>query len=268
MGDLGPFLQRHAYSVLFVFVLAEQLGLPLPAVPVLLTAGALAGMGKLSFTAALLLSAVASLLADVLWYELGRRQGARILNLLCRISLEPDSCVRKTESVIAAQGGRALLFAKFVPGLSTVAPPVAGLIRMLPKHFLLWDGAGALLWASAYLGLGFVFSEQLERVAEVALGLGSRLVALVVGILAAYVLWKYVQRRRFLRQITIDRITPEELKRRLDAGENVVVMDLRHSSEFEADEASLPGALHVAPDELDAHIDAIPRDREVVLFCT
>jgi membrane protein DedA with SNARE-associated domain len=237
-------------------------------VPVLLAVGALAGMGKLSFAAALLLSAVASLLADSVWFQLGRRQGARILSLLCRISLEPDSCVRKTENVIAGQGARALLFAKFLPGLSTVAPPVAGLIRMRPSRFVLWDGAGALLWAGAYMGLGFVFSEQLERAAEVALGLGSRLVALIVGILAVYVLWKYVQRRRFLRQITIDRITPEELKLKLEAGENVVVMDLRHSSEFEADEASLPGALHVPPDALDAHLDGIPRDREVVLFCT
>lgn len=268
MNDLGPFLQRHGYLVLFGFVLAEQLGLPLPAVPVLLAVGALAGMGKLSFGSALLLAALASLIADSVWYQLGRRQGARILNLLCRISLEPDSCVRKTENVIAAQGARGLLFAKFVPGLSTVAPPVAGMIRMRPSRFLLWDGAGALVWAGAYMALGWLFSEQLERVAEMALRLGGWLAALLAGALAGYLSWKYAQRRRFLRQIRVDRITPEELKRKLDAGEEVVVVDLRHSSEFEADEGALPGAVQLPPEALDAHLDSLPRDREVVLFCT
>jgi membrane protein DedA with SNARE-associated domain len=262
------FLLRHGYAVLFVIVLLEQAGLPLPAVPVLLAAGALVAAGHFEMWAALLVVVAACLVPDLAWFELGRRHGARILALLCRISLEPDSCVRRTENVLAAGGARALLLAKFLPGLSTVAPPVAGMMRMRLSTFLLWDVAGALLWGGAYFALGYAFSSQLESVAERVVALGGRLVGLVAAALALYVLWKYTQRRRFIREIAVARITPEELRRRLDAGEDVVVVDLRHSMEFEAEPATVPGAIHLLPDELDARHGEIPRDREVVLYCT
>lgn len=260
-------LGRQGLLVLFLYVLADQMGLPLPAIPVLLAMGALAGAGHFSLGAALLLAVAACLAADGVWYWLGRRHGARVLNLLCRISLEPDSCVRDAENALAAHGARSLLVAKFVPGLSTVAPPVAGLIQMRPSRFLFWDGAGALLWVGAYLGFGWLFSEQIERVLA-AVTTGGRFFALAAAALVGYLAWKYVQRERFLRQIQVDRISPDELRRRLDAGEDVVVVDLRHAAEFEAAEATLPGALRVAPEELDGQLGAIPPGREVVLFCT
>jgi membrane protein DedA with SNARE-associated domain len=262
------FLLRHGYAVLFVIVMVEQAGVPLPALPVLLAVGALAAAGHLSLAVALLVVVAACLVSDLAWFELGRRHGARILALLCRISLEPDSCVRRTENVLAAGGARALLFAKFLPGLSTVAPPVAGMMRMRLARFLLWDVAGALLWSGTYFAVGYVFSAQLERVAELVLGLGRGLGAVVAGALALYVLWKYAQRRRFIREIAVARITPEELRRKLDAGEDVVVVDLRHSMEFEADPAMVPGAIHLLPEELDARHGEIPRDKDVVLYCT
>jgi membrane protein DedA with SNARE-associated domain len=262
------FLMRNGYAVLFGIVLLEQAGLPIPALPVLLAMGALVGAGHFSFAAALLVAVAACLIADLAWFELGRRHGARILTFLCRISLEPDSCVRQTENVLAAGGARSLLFAKFLPGLSTAAPPVAGMLRMRLSRFLLWDTAGALIWAGSCLAVGYAFSSQLEWIADLALRLGSRLVALVAAGLAAYVLWKYAQRRRFIRQIAVARITPEELRRRLDAGEDIVVVDLRHSLEFEGEPAMVPGAIHVLPEELDARHGEIPRDREVVLYCT
>jgi membrane protein DedA with SNARE-associated domain len=262
------FLLRHGYAVLFVIVLVEQAGVPLPALPALLAVGALAAAGHLNLGVALLVVVVACLVSDLAWFELGRRHGARILALLCRISLEPDSCVRRTENTLAAGGARALLFAKFLPGLSTVAPPVAGMMRMRLSRFVLWDIAGALLWSGTYFAVGYVFSAQLERVAELVLGLGRGLVAMVAAALALYLLWKYTQRRRFIREIAVARITPEELRRRLDAREDVVVVDLRHSMEFEAEPATVPGAIHLVPDELDARHGEIPRDREVVLYCT
>jgi len=268
MADSVQFLLRHGYAVLFGFVLAEQIGLPLPAVPVLLAAGALAGAGQMSLLAALGLTLLAALVSDTLWYELGRRRGGRVLNLLCRISLEPDSCVRRTEDVYARHGARALLFAKFVPGLNTAAPPLAGLFQMRLGRFLLYDGAGAFLWAAAFLGLGYVFSAQLEKVAAYALQLGSWLVVLLGGALAGYLGWKYVERQRFLRELRIARITPDELLARLDTGEPIVVVDLRHRMEFEADGEKVRGALHFEPEELDARHPEIPRDREVVLYCT
>jgi membrane protein DedA with SNARE-associated domain len=263
-----PFLLRHGYVVLFVIVMIEQAGVPLPALPVLLAVGALAAAGHFNLGVALLVVVAACLVSDLVWFELGRRHGARMLALLCRIALEPDSCVRRTENVLAAGGARALLFAKFLPGLSTVAPPVAGMMRMRLPRFLFWDVAGALLWAGCYFALGYVFSTQLERVAELVLGLGRGLVAAVAAALAIYLLWKYAQRRRFIRDIAVARITPEELRRRLDTGEDVVVVDLRHSLEFAAEPATVPGAIHLVPDELDARHGEIPRDREVVLYCT
>jgi membrane protein DedA with SNARE-associated domain len=265
---MTAFLLRNGYAVLFAIVMLEQAGLPLPALPILLAMGALVAAGHFNLAAVLFVIVAASLVADLVWFELGRRHGARMLALMCRISLEPDSCVRRTENVLAGGGARTLLFAKFLPGLSTMAPPVAGMLRMRLRYFVLWDVAGALIWSGSYLALGYVFSSQLEWVAELAMGLGSRLVALVGAGLASYVLWKYAQRRRFIRQLAIARITADELQRKLDAGEDIVVVDLRHSMEFEADPVTVPGAIRLLPDELDARHAEIPRDREVILYCT
>lgn len=262
------FLLRHGYAVLFVWVLAEQVGLPLPAVPILLTAGSLAGAGRLSLGDAIALAVVASLVADILWYEMGRRRGARVLTFLCRLSFEPDSCVRRTEEVFARHGAQSLLAAKFVAGLNTAAPPLAGIFRMRFSSFLFYDGLGALLWAASFVGLGWLFSDQLELLASQALRLGRWLLVLLLGSLASYLAIKYLHRRRFLRELRIARITPEELQQKLAAGEPIVVVDLRHSLDFEADPATIPGALHLDPENFSALHDTVPRDRDVVLYCT
>ena len=268
MDDTIRFLVRHGYSVLFVWVLAEQIGLPLPAVPFLFAAGALGGSGRLSLGLAIGLAVLAALLSDVLWYEIGRRRGGQVLQFLCRISLEPDSCVRRTEEVFARHGARSLLVAKFIPGLSTAAPPLAGIFRMRFSHFLLFDGLGALVWAGAFAGMGYLFSNQLERIVAYALRMGASLAVLLAGCLAVYILWRYVQRRRFLRKLRIARITPHELKKKLDAGEDVMIVDLRHSLDFEADPHTIPGAFRLLPEELEQRHHQIPRDRDVVLYCT
>ena len=262
------FLLKHGALVLFGWVFAEQLGLPLPAIPLLLAAGALAGAGQLSLGVSLLLAVSAALLADLLWYELGRRRGIRVLHWLCRISLEPDSCVRRTEGLFAQHGARSLLLAKFLPGLSTVAPPLAGIFSMRPARFLAFDAAGAVLWAATFLGLGFAFSAQLERVAERALSLGGILFLLLLAALAAYIAWKFIARQRFLRELRITQITPEELKQKLDAGKELVIVDLRHTLDFEAAPETIPGAVRMDAQELQERNERLPRDREIVLYCT
>src|SRR6266850_2871597 len=155
------FLLHHGYVLLLGWVFAEQMGLPIPSMPLLLAAGALAGTGHLSFLASLFYVVFAALVADSIWYELGRRKGIRILQFLCKISLEPDSCVRRTEGVFSKQGARSLLLAKFIPGLSTVAPPLAGIFHMRPRKFLLFDALGSLVWGGSILGTGYIFSEQI-----------------------------------------------------------------------------------------------------------
>ncbi len=262
------FLLHHGYLVVPGWVFAEQVGLPLPSMPLLLAAGALAGTGHMNFFAALSYAIVAAVAADSIWYQLGRRKGISILQLLCKISLEPDSCVRRTEGLFSRQGARSLLLAKFVPGLSTVAPPLAGIFHMRPRRFLLFDALGSLLWAGAFLGIGYVFSNEIERVAEHLAALGGWLVVLLIGVIAAYIGYKIGARRRFLRELRIARITVDELKQKIDAGEDLVIVDLRHSMDFEADPETIPGAFRMDAKELEEKNDRLPREREVVLYCT
>jgi membrane protein DedA with SNARE-associated domain len=262
------FLIKHGYVVVLAWVFAEQLGVPAPSLPVLLAAGALAGTGRLSFWASLSFVTMASLAADSVWYALGKSRGIRILQFLCKISLEPDSCVRRTEGIFAKQGARSLLIAKFIPGLSTVAPPLAGIFHMRTRKFLLFDGLGAMFWGFSILGTGYIFSEQIEAIAEQAARLGSGLAVLLLAILAAWIIKKWLTRRKFLRELRIARITPQELKQKLDEGEHLVIVDLRHSLDFEADPETIPGAFRIDAKELAEKNDRLPRDREVVLYCT
>src|SRR5262245_10170698 len=173
MTDATEFLLTYGYALLFACVLAEQIGLPVPAVPVLLGVGALAGSGRMSVWVALGLALLASLPPDLIWYELGRRRGSWVLGVLCRLSLEPDSCVRRTETVFLRYGRRTLLFAKFLPGLSTVAPPLAGIVGIRPGQFLLLDSLGALIWSGTWIALGYLFSGAIERVAAEVARLGN-----------------------------------------------------------------------------------------------
>src|SRR5271156_2347434 len=175
MHSTLDFLLRHGYVVLLGWVFAEQIGLPVPSLPLLLAAGALAGTHRLNFFFSLFLCVLAAVAADSIWYSLGRIKGIKVLQLLCKISIEPDSCVRRTEGVFSRQGARSLIFAKFLPGLSTVAPPLAGVFQMRLRLFLIFDVAGSLLWAATFLGIGYVFSGQIERIAEHAASLGGLL---------------------------------------------------------------------------------------------
>jgi membrane protein DedA with SNARE-associated domain len=262
------FLIEHGYSLLFFWVLAEQLGIPIPAAPILLAAGALSGIGHMNLALTLLLSVIASLASDVIWYEFGRRKGAVVLNLLCRIALEPDSCVRRTESVYERNGARSLLFAKFVPGLSTVAPPVAGIFRMHFGRFLLFDLLGSLLWSGAFIGVGYVFADQLEIIALRASRFGTWLILIMSAALIGYIFAKWRERKRFMRTLAEDRISAEAVFQKLESGEPLAIVDLRHPLDFLPDPRVLPGAIRMAPDELDARHDEIPRDREIILYCT
>ena len=269
-GDLSldqaaDFLIRHGYAVLFGWVLLEQLGLPIPAAPLLVAAGALARAGKMNLMFAVTLAFVAVILADLFWYSLGRYRGGRILRLLCRISLEPDSCVRRTENLFIRHGVRSLLVAKFIPGLNTAAPSLAGVFRMPVRRFLIFDSLGGAFWVVTVTGLGLILGDQLE---QIALRWGSWLVAALATGLAAYVLWKFIQRRRFLRRLRIARITPQELMDKLTAKENISIVDLRQPMDIEAFPQIIPGAIRIAMEEIEDRHREIPRDRDVVLYCS
>jgi membrane protein DedA with SNARE-associated domain/rhodanese-related sulfurtransferase len=236
----------------------------------LLAAGALSGLGRMNLAFAWSLAIVASLVGDSLWFILGRLRGFSILNVFCRISLEPDTCVQKTQITYGKHGANWLLFAKFVPGLSTIAPPMAGMFKVTPLKFLGMDSAGALLWSGAYLIVGWIFRDQLELAADMLARLGSRLIVVLVGGLVLYVAYKYIQRQRVYRDLRIARIAPLELKSRMDKGEKVIVVDLR--SDFERADGCIPGALVAVGDNVEELVTtigpAIIAESEVVLYCS
>jgi membrane protein DedA with SNARE-associated domain len=268
MQAMLDFLVAHGYAVVFVWVLLAQAGVPVPAIPLLIAAGALAGLGKLDLPWIVLLSLVASLLSDGLWFEIGRRRGARVLGFLCRVSLEPESCVRRTEENFVRRGALTLVLAKFVPGLNTAAPPLAGIVGMTWPGFLLYDALGALVWTLAFVMPGYLFSNHLERVAEHAALTGVWLAGIFAAIVLLFVLVKYVRRRVFLRRLRIARISADELKRLLDEPSPPFVVDLRHALDFDADPRVVPGARRIATEDVEREHASIPRDRDVVLYCT
>lgn len=268
MGDTLQFVVQYGYALLFGWVLLEQGGLPIPATPLLLAAGALAGQGRMSLPLVILAATAGCFFADLFWYSFGKRRGAVVLNLLCRIAMEPDSCVRRTETRFAKWGPRTLLICKFVPGLNTAAPALAGMVGVPYPRFIAFGLSGGLLWALAYVLLGFIFSAQLDRVARDAHLLGGWLLIVFASGVVAYVLYRWRERERFIRQVKGDRITPDELKHQLEAGERPVIIDLRHPLDVLTDPRTLPGALQISPEELQARNREITRDGEIVLFCT
>lgn len=265
MNGTVDFLLQYGYLVLFSVVLAEQIGLPIPATPMLLAAGALAGTHRMSLLAIMIFSVSACLVGDLLWFVLGTRRGSGILRLLCKISLEPDSCVKETEVSYARYGSASLLFAKFVPGLSTIAPPMAGIFKLPLWRFMMLDTAGSAIWSGFFVFTGWLFHSQMEKLVMRFSYLGGWLLAGLLSALGAYTAYKYFQRHRVLRGLRIDRITPSELKDRMDDGAVVTIVDLRKSLEWGS--GKIPGALQMHFSQIETEI---PKEGggEIILYCS
>ena len=266
-ADSLQFLDRYGVVILPALAVAEQIGLPLPAVPALLAVGALAAHGRSSIPLVLGAISVAALAIDFVWYELGRRRGARVLVRLCQLSLEADSWLRRAESTFARYGARSMLAAKFIPGLTTVMPPLAGVFAIPRGRFALYDFAGVLLWAGTWLALGYFFSDAIVLITAKASALGRMLGLVIVTALAGYILVKYGRRRLFLRKLRTAPVSPEALKRRLDAGDDVTIIDLRTALDVAATPYAIPGSRWLAADAIDEHEVELLRSRDVVLYC-
>lgn len=267
MSEVRTFLIHHGPPVVFVVVLIEQLGIPAPAVPWLLAAGALSAAGQINFSLAILAGMVACLMADTVWFYLGRFRGGKVLALLCRISLEPDTCVRRTQNVFTKYGWRGIIVAKFVPGVNTLTPPLAGMSGMSLPKFLFFDFFAALLFIGTFVTLGRSFSGQLEQIMAAISSIGGSALGVLVGVIVIWIALKFWQRRRILKELRTARITVDELRRILASGDPVSILDTRSNLEASAN-PGIEGAIHVTLDDIKKGRYDIPREREVVVYCS
>ena len=261
-------IAEHGYLLLTLIVLADQSGLPLPALPFLLAAGALVENGTLHGPLLFLLSITASLVGHGAWYVAGRMRGISVLRRVCQLALEPDACVRRTQDMFAKLGPWSLIALRFLPGLDVMAQPLAGMSGMPPERYLLLTLLGAVLWVGAPLGLGYAFGPQLQQLSAPLARLGQwMLPVVIVGGFGLYVVYKLVQRWRLLRDIAVLRITVDELKTRMDQGDNFVLVDLRHPLEAKLYPHTIPGARRLARSELESYLAKLGKPQEVVVFC-
>jgi membrane protein DedA with SNARE-associated domain/rhodanese-related sulfurtransferase len=267
--NIDQILVSYGLPLVFGAVFVEQIGVPLPAIPWLLAVGALAAGGNSSATLAIGLTVIACLVADAIWFYLGRYRGTRVLGFLCRVSLEPDSCVRRTQNMFTRYGLRSLVVAKFLPGfLSTVAPPLAGMSKMKISRFLFFDSLGSLLYAICFVMLGYSFSHQIKQITDALSSIGGKALGLLAILAGTYIGIKYWQRRRILRELRMARITVSDLRQKQKAGEALTILDLRSSAALEEDPAIIPGAIRTSLDDIKSGNYQVPRDKEVVVYCS
>jgi membrane protein DedA with SNARE-associated domain/rhodanese-related sulfurtransferase len=266
--DLVSLLSQYGLAVVFANVLMEQIGLPIPAIPTLVVAGALAAEGKLSAPLLFVAALVACSLADVAWYIAGRRYGNGVMKLLCRISLTPDSCVSETQARFERWGVNALVIAKFIPGLATIAPPLAGATRIGWLSFLFFNTLGGILWVGAGLGGGMLLGPQMEALLTRLDNIGTSAGIVIVALFAAYIAFKWWERRRFFLMLRMARIGVDELYRLIDAGAAPLIVDVRSLTAQALQPQRIPGAMHVPLHAVDRHVKHLPRDREIILYCT
>ena len=269
MNALAHDLSRYGVFLLAGNVFLEQLGVPVPAMPLFVVAGALVAEGRLAGPPLLLAVLLAALAADTIWYFLGRKYGWHILRLLCGLSLSTDTCVQKTSAAYDRFGLRTLLFAKFVPGLSAVSVPVSGALKTPYLRFLGYDAAGTLIWAGAGLGLGAVFHREVDGLLGFLRRFGAGALGLLASALAIYLAVRLVRRRRTLARLRMARLNAAPLAERLLALDgSLVVVDVRNRLARRDDPRKVPGAVVVDLGELDAKLREIPVEKDVALYCT
>ncbi len=264
MATVISWLEHVGVAVVFLFVLVEQAGLPIPAYPLLIIAGAWSTQGGAPFAAILAAAIAACLIADLGWYVAGHRLGSRVLRAMCRLSLEPDSCVSDTERLFLRFGTRVLTFAKFVPGLGAVSTAMSGVVAARLASFVFYDLVGAALWAGAGIALGVIFHDAVDSVFAELATLGRIGACVILGIFAAFLALKWWRRHQFCQELRMSRISVEELSRLLATGDSLIVIDARPSASRVRD-GMIPGA--VAFEALRKNGDVMRYQGEAVVYC-
>jgi membrane protein DedA with SNARE-associated domain len=270
MSDLLSIISRHGYLFLAVVCLAESLGLPLPAALAILTAGAVAAFGHLHFYLVFGIALLAMIVGDVVLYFMGRVSGWALLGFLCRLSASPETCILRSAEYFYRRGKQTLLFAKFIPGINTMSPPLAGSMKMRLGDFLQYDATGAAFYVGAYALAGYLFSDALRAItrgfrsagfaAEVIFGIG---LAVYIG----YRIWVY---HKYRLLDVIPRVPAEELAKRLasEAAKNMLIADVRSHGYYDPDSERIAGSIRIEPNNLLEEIKNLPKDREIYLYCT
>jgi len=266
MDELIAQVGRHGLALVFANALAERVGVPVPALPALFVAGALSATGLIRVLPLLAIAVATPLVVDFAWFLLGRWRGERAVRSICRFALSPEGCERSTQALFARRGLASLLYSKFVPGYSIVVLPLAGAARVPLLLFLLWDSLGNLVWAGSAVALGFVFHGAVGRMLAVLHRLGVWAVVLAVAALALVTAMKWWERRRFYKLLRLARIDVQELRRLIDEGKAPAIVDVRTTRSYAAQH--IPGARRMTLEEVDRKLAELPRDGEIVLYCT
>lgn len=268
MEEMTGLLAQYGLVLVFANVLIHQAGIPVPAVPLLVVTGALVQQGQLSLALLLAVAVTASLLGDIPWFFAGRRFGYPLLSTLCRVAIEPDSCVKQTENIYERWGAPSLLVAKFVPGFSTVAPPLAGTMRLPLVPFVAYSAAGAALWAGVAIGAGMLFHAEIDRGLAWLEDTGPGVLAAVAAIILLYAAVKWIERWMFIRMLRSARISVDELHRLMQSESPPVILDVRSATARKLDPRRIPGAIAVSIEAPEREIAAVGHDRELVVYCT
>lgn len=269
MNDLVALLATQGAVVVFVATLATRLGAPVPAVPFLIVAGGLTVGGQVSFIAVVFAAVLGNILGDGAWFLAGRRWGYRVMRLLCRISLSADTCVKRSESILGRWGGMSLIAAKFVPGVSVVAPPMAGALGMSNLRFLSYETVAALIWTLGFLAVGRIFHSAIQDVLSVLSSVGLTAAAVLGLALLGFVAWRYRQRRMALRADDIEHIEVDALREALagGGGGGLTVIDVRSNEARALDARAIPGAIAIELQHLPKRLGAFQDGRALVVFC-
>jgi membrane protein DedA with SNARE-associated domain len=258
---------EHGYIALFLANLIERLGIPVFTTPVIVGAGLLAASGKMSLALIIVITVIATLLGDWVWYELGKRRGNKVIGLMCRISLSRETCIERTKRFSKSHADRSLLYTKFVPGVSHISPPLAGISGMPLGRFMAFNFVGTTLWATALALSGWVSIRPLESV-RIATWVLATLPLLIAMFVIGNLVWKYVQKRRFQSELRMERITVKRLQERLASADKPQVIDLRHPLDVLHDPRGIPGAFNVLPEDVEAKAKELPVEKEFILVCT
>ncbi|HWZ73804.1 MAG TPA: DedA family protein/thiosulfate sulfurtransferase GlpE [Casimicrobiaceae bacterium] len=261
-------ITQYGLALVFANVLMQQMGLPIPALPTLIVAGALAAEGKISALALFGVVFIACTISDATWYTVGRVFGRRVMKLLCQMSLSPESCVRQSEHLFHRWGGLTLVLGKFVPGLLTISPAMAGTMRLSGWSFALLDGLSAAIWAGVAIGLGMLFHREIAYLLGNLQELGTIAIAVIGVALGGYIAARWWQRRRFYNRLGVARIGADELHRLIAEGQRPVIVDLRTPLARDRDSRFIPNALVADLAEVNQWLDQVPRNREIIFYCT